>query len=45
MSAKLQKALKIIKSEAEDKTVVLNFEKGIYNFYSKGAAQREYYIS
>ena len=45
MSAKLQKALKNIKAEAAGKTVVLNFEKGTYNFYPQGAAQREYYIS
>ena len=45
MSAKLQKALKTIKAETEGKTVVLNFEKGVYHFYPKGAAEREYYIS
>lgn len=42
----LQKVLKKIKAECgEGDSVVIRFHQGIYNFYEKGAAVREYYIS
>lgn len=42
----LQKALQKIKSEyKEGDSVVIRFAEGQYNFYEKGAAIREYYIS
>lgn len=45
-SAVLQKVLKKIKAECgEGDSVVIRFHQGIYNFYEKGAAVREYYIS
>ncbi len=42
----LQKALQKIKAEyKEGDSIVIRFAEGYYNFYEKGAAIREYYIS
>ena len=42
----LQKALQKIKAEyKEGDSIVIRFAEGHYNFYEKGAAIREYYIS
>lgn len=42
----LQKALQKIKAECkEGDSIVIRFAEGQYNFYEKGAAIREYYIS
>lgn len=42
----LQRILKKIKAEChEGDSIVIRFEKGIYHFQEKGAAQRTYYIS
>lgn len=42
----LQKALQKIKAEyKEGDSIVIRFAEGDYNFYEKGAAIREYYIS
>ncbi len=42
----LQKALQKIKAEAkEGDSIVIRFSNGQYNFYEKGSAVREYYIS
>lgn len=42
----LQKALQKIKAECkEGDSIVIRFAEGHYNFYEKGAAIREYYIS
>lgn len=41
-----QKVLKQIKAEyQEGDSVIVRFQEGTYNFYEKGAAEREYYIS
>lgn len=45
-SVVFQKVLKKIKAEYQDgDSVIIRFQKGTYNFYEKGAAEREYYIS
>ena len=45
LSAKMEEALAIIRQESEGKPVTLKFEKGVYNFHTEGASQKEYYIS
>lgn len=46
MSPVLQKVLQKIKAEyKEGDSIVIRFAEGRYNFYEKGAAIREYYIS
>lgn len=45
-SVVFQKVLKKIRAEYQDgDSVIIRFQKGTYNFYEKGAAEREYYIS
>lgn len=45
-SVVFQKVLKKIRVEYQDgDSVIIRFQKGTYNFYEKGAAEREYYIS
>ena len=45
LSGKMQEALEVIKAASEGKDVTLLFEKGRYDFYSEGAALKEYYVS
>ena len=45
-SVVFQKVLKKIRAEYQaGDSVIIRFQKGTYNFYEKGAAEREYYIS
>lgn len=45
-SVVFQKVLKKVRAEYQDgDSVIIRFQKGTYNFYEKGAAEREYYIS
>ncbi len=45
-SVVFQKVLKKIRAEYQDgDSVIIRFQKGTYNFYEKGATEREYYIS
>ena len=45
LSGKMQEALDAIKAAYEGKSVTLLFEKGRYDFYSEGAALKEYFVS
>ena len=45
LSPKMAEALALIRQENEGKQVTLKFEKGVYNFHTDGASQKEYYIS
>lgn len=45
-SVVFQKVLKKIRAEYQaGDSVIIRFQKGTYNFYEEGAAEREYYIS
>ena len=45
LSGKMQEALNTIQATYGTENIVLKFEKGRYDFYPEGAAQKEYYIS
>lgn len=46
VSGLMEKALKKIRSDVKNgEQIILNFKKGIYNFYPDKAAERVYYIS